>query len=98
MWFALLGIVSDSAFPAFLQNLNSTVYVFCSYVQNVYINSGDIEKEPADKSFFPLDKNIEYILSLLKIILTFVSSLPISYLKTNRRKNVTFIFFMFLTA
>lgn len=35
MWFSLLGIVSDSAFPASLQNLNSTVYVFCSYVQNV---------------------------------------------------------------
>lgn len=51
-----------------------------------------IEKEPADKRFFQLNKNIENILSFLKIILIFLSSVSILYLKINKQVYINFLY------
>lgn len=82
MWFSLFGIVSDSTFPASLQNLNSTVYVFCSYVQNAQC----WWKRTSWQKVFSTGQKYWKHLSFLKIILIFLSSLLIFSLKTDKRK------------
>lgn len=81
MWFSLLRIVSDSAFPASLQNLNSTVYVPCSYVQSAQC-WWYWEKDSWQKVFSIGQKYWKHFKLPQKIILIFLSSLSIFYLKT----------------